>query len=97
MYDKHEGQININLPKLKMELKKNNANEEKKIFLLSINLFEKENNSNLEKKISDITQSISEIGFNNTANIYSTSDSSKFGGKIGWVEEEKLLRKRLKH
>jgi peptidyl-prolyl cis-trans isomerase SurA len=96
MYDKHEGQININLPKLKMELKKNNANEEKKIFLLSEIVFEKENNSNLEKKISDITQSIKEIGFNNTANIYSISDSSKFGGKIGWVEEEKLSKKIIK-
>ena len=93
MYDKHEDQININLPKLKMELKKNNTNEEKKILLLSEIVFEKENNSNLEKKISDITQSIKEIGFNNTANIYSISDSSKFGGKIGWVEEEKLSKK----
>ena len=26
--------------------------------------------------------SINEIGFKNTANIYSISDSSKFGGKI---------------
>ena len=39
------------------------------------------------------SQSISEIGFNNTANIYSISDSSKFGGKIGWVDEKKLSKK----
>ena len=30
---------------------------------------------------------------NNTANIYSISDSSKFGGKIGWIEEKKLSKK----
>ena len=30
------------------------------------------------------------IGFDNTANIYSISDSSKFGGKIGWIDEENL-------
>ena len=34
--------------------------------------------------------SISQIGFNNTANIYSFSDSSKMGGQIGWVSENNL-------
>ena len=56
-------------------------------------IFEKENNSNFEKKITNINQSIAEIGFNNTANIYSISDSSKFGGKIGWIEGGKLSKK----
>ena len=40
--------------------------------------------------INNIKLSISEIGFNNTANIYSISESSKFGGKIGWVNENNL-------
>ena len=30
------------------------------------------------------------IGFDNTANIYSISDSSKFGGKVGWVNETQI-------
>ena len=30
------------------------------------------------------------VGFENTANIYSVAESSKFGGKIGWVEEQNL-------
>ena len=34
--------------------------------------------------------SISEIGFNNTANIFSISESSKLGGKIGWIDENNL-------
>ena len=34
--------------------------------------------------------SISEIGFNNTANIYSISESSKLGGKLGWIDENNL-------
>ena len=33
------------------------------------------------------------LKLNSTANIYSVSDSSKFGGKIGWVEEKKLSKK----
>ena len=40
--------------------------------------------------IKKIQTSINEIGFNNTANIYSISESSKFGGKIGWVSESNL-------
>ena len=43
--------------------------------------------------VNKIKNSISEIGFNNTANIYSISDSSKFGGKIGWIEETSLSKK----
>ena len=40
--------------------------------------------------INQIKLSIDDIGFNNTANIYSISESSKFGGKIGWVNENSL-------
>ena len=29
-------------------------------------------------------------GFENTANFYSISDSSKVGGKIGWVKKNNL-------
>ena len=42
-----------------------------------------------------IKESIKEIGFSNTANIYSISDTSKFGGKIGWVKEQNLNEKIL--
>ena len=37
--------------------------------------------------------SINEIGFDNTATLYSISESSKFGGKIGWLQEEALSKK----
>ena len=40
----------------------------------------------------EIKQSINEIGFNNAANIYSNSDSARFGGKIGWINEISLSR-----
>ena len=56
-------------------------------------MFDHENNSSFKKKLKDINESIREIGFNNTANIYSISDSSKFGGKIGWIDEKKLSKK----
>ena len=92
IYDKYNTQINIDKKKLKKKLKELNKAEKQKVYLLSEILFDKENNLSFEKKLKNISQSISEIGFNNTANIYSTSDSAKFGGNIGWVEEQKLSK-----
>ena len=39
-----------------------------------------------------IRLSINEIGFNNSANIYSVAESSKLGGKLGWVNEGGLSK-----
>ena len=92
IYDKYNTRINIDKKELKKKLKELNKAEKQKVYLLSEILFDKENNLSFEKKLKNISQSISEIGFNNTANIYSTSDSAKFGGNIGWVEEQKLSK-----
>ena len=37
-----------------------------------------------------IKESIKEKGFENTANLFSTSESSKVGGKLGWVRKDIL-------
>ena len=66
------------------------ALKDKKEYLLSEIIFEKTVNQNLDELIKKIESSINEIGFENTANIYSISDTSKFGGKIGWVDETSL-------
>ena len=95
IYDRYISQINIDRNELKEKVKKLISTKKQKKYSLSEILFEKENNSNFEKKLENINQSISEIGFKNTANIYSISDSSKFGGKIGWIEEQKLSTKIL--
>jgi peptidyl-prolyl cis-trans isomerase SurA len=93
IYDRYIGQINIDTNQLKEKVKKLISTKKQKKYSLSEILFNIENNSNFEKKLENINQSISEIGFKNTANIYSISDSSKFGGKIGWIEEQKLSTK----
>ena len=95
IYDRYIDQINIDRNQLKEKVKKLISTKKQKKYSLSEILFDKKNNSNFEKKLEDINQSISEIGFKNTANIYSISDSSKFGGKIGWIEEQKLSTKIL--
>ena len=46
-----------------------------------------------KKRFSNIKKNINEIGFENTANIYSISNTAKNGGLIGWVNELQLAKK----
>ena len=50
-------------------------------------------NENLEAKLYKIKESIENIGFEETAKIYSVSESKKNGGKIGWVYKTQLSNK----
>ena len=95
IYEKYINLIDVDENALKNKIK--NIDFKEKIYLLSEILFELENNEKLKTKIKIIEQSINEIGFNNTANIYSISDSSKLGGKLQWIEERKLSKKILKN
>ena len=53
----------------------------------------KKKNEKLEEQLNQIKLSIDDIGFKNTANVYSISQSSKFGGDLGWVSENSLSNK----
>ena len=66
--------------------------EDRKQYLLSEIVFKKKQDQSIDKYINKIRESIKEVGFNNTANIFSIADSSKFGGKIGWVDESNLSK-----
>ena len=55
-------------------------------------ILQKKKNQSIEELIKEIKLSINEIGFNNTANIYSTSSSSNLGGKLGWINENRLSK-----
>ncbi len=74
-------------------IKKINISSKEK-FLKEYNLseivFTKKNNITLDKLYTAIQESIQINGFENTANIYSISNSSKAGGKIGWVRKDSL-------
>ena len=61
--------------------------------LLSEIIFTLKDNENLENKFLDIKNSINNIGFEQTAKIYSVSESKKNGGEIGWVYESQLSDK----
>tara|TARA_B000000460_G_scaffold117937_1_gene83021 strand:- start:828 stop:1763 length:936 start_codon:yes stop_codon:yes gene_type:complete len=83
-------QIDIDEEKIK---KKINANKIQKNYLLSEIFFSGENKEKINEKYNLIKKSISEIGFKNTANIYSLTESAKIGGSIGWVGENQLAKK----
>ena len=91
IYFKFNKQIKIDEKELRKKIDALSSNE-KKEYLISEIIFKKEKNKKLEVQVKEIKNSISGIGFNNTANIYSISDSAKFGGKIGWVDENKLSK-----
>jgi len=86
---KYKDQVKINEKDLKMRLNDQTSDTILQYFLSEI-VFEKKINTSIEYQINQIKQSILEIGFNNTANLYSISNSSKFGGKVGWIDENNL-------
>ena len=61
--------------------------------LLSEIIFTIKENEKLEKKFSTIKDSINNIGFEETAKLYSVSESKNNGGKIGWVYKSQLSDK----
>ena len=91
IYLKFNNQIKIDEKKL-LEKINNLKDAERKEYLLSEIIFEKKMDQNLNELTTKIKNSISEIGFGNTANIYSVSESAKFGGNIGWIPENNLSK-----
>ena len=94
IYDKYINKVSVNKKELKNKVLNDFKNKEliDEYFLKEI-LFNLEENENLEKKYIDIKNTIKSTGFENAANIYSVSDTSKFGGEIGWVNKLQLSKK----
>ena len=93
IFDRFKNQIKIDVDKLKSKIKSNEKNKFKTLYNLSEIIFQIEKNNTYIKTLDSIQKSIFEIGFENTANLYSISDSSKVGGKIGWINKNSLSPK----
>ena len=91
IFVKYKDQLNIKNESIMKQIDELEGENQKEFFLSEI-VFNKKKNITLENLIEEIKLSISEIGFNNTANIYSVSESSKFGGKVGWVKQNSLSK-----
>ena len=89
IYFKYNDQINIDKENLLKKID-NFDNMVRVEYKLSEIVFKKEKDVDLNDQIKKIKLSIINNGFNNTANIYSISESSKLGGDIGWIDENNL-------
>ena len=94
IYEKFNNKIKIDKEKIKKEI------QSFKKFSISYNLNEilynvktKEDQKKIFIKIQD---SIKKNGFENTASLFSISESSKTGGKIGWINESSINKEILK-
>jgi len=89
---KYSSQITINEQQIRDTISKNN-NIKTKEYELSEIIFEINNKKEIQKKYEEITRSINQIGFENSASIYSVSESAKTGGSIGWISENSINNK----
>ena len=93
---KFSSDININKSLLKQKIIDKKLSEKSMVeYELAEILFKVEKTGDKEKKIAKIKNDINVNGFRNAANIYSISDTAKFGGTVGWVDEGQLSKKIL--
>ena len=89
IYNKYKNKIKIDKKKIMSEI----SNRKNKFYNISEIMFNIEKNENLDEKYKLIKQSINNSGFENTALIYSISESSKNGGDLGWVNKSAISPK----
>ena len=94
IYQNYSSNVVINKNDLKKNIL-NQINKEKKKFSYNLSeiFFSESIEKSMEENVSQIKKSIKKIGFENTANIYSISNTSTSGGLIGWVNELQLSNK----
>ena len=91
VYKKYVSRLEINKIKIKNNINELlSKNKEHNVYLISEILFNTESFEEIQKKYKLIEKSILEVGFKNTANLYSVANSSKLGGKVGWINETQL-------
>ena len=94
IFEKFKDKIKINKDKIKKEivsLKKYSTT-----YNLNEILYNVKNKYEQEKIFLEIQESIKLNGFENTASLFSVSESSKTGGKIGWINEGSINKEILK-
>ena len=90
IYSKYIKTVKIDKEELIKKIEKSSKDKSTLEYNLSEIVFRKKRDLTLKELFSDIQESILKNGFENTANIYSISESAKVGGKIGWVKKNSL-------
>ena len=86
---KYGSKITVNETKIRKEILENDKVQSKEYQLSEI-IFEITSKEEIQKKYDEVIKSINDIGFKNSAAIYSFSESAKIGGDIGWINENSL-------
>ena len=84
-----KNQIEIDQKTIRQELEKFKKQEVESLLLSEI-IFTINDKKELDSKYNEIKKSINDIGFEESARIYSLSDSKKDGGNLGWIYKNQL-------
>ena len=84
-------EIEIDQNLIKKQLEKFDKEKIENLLLSEI-IFTINNKNEFESKYNEIKESINDIGFEETARIYSLSDSKKSGGNLGWIYKNQLSK-----
>ncbi len=89
--NKFKDQINIDVSELKNKIQKEKMSTKDLVeYELSEIVFQANNQTELQSKVDEINLSINNLGFKTTANKFSISDTAKFGGAVGKINENQL-------
>lgn len=93
IYQKFFSKLKIDKNQIKKDIE--SAQLTTKSYQLNEIIFSVSQTNDYQKLLKNIKESIIENGFENTAAIYSISDSSKNGGNLGWISENFIDKKIL--
>ena len=93
IYSRYIKTVKIDKENLIKKIEKNSKEKYLEEYDLSEIVFTKKKDVSLDESLRMIQESIEINGFENTANLYSISDSSNVGGKIGWIRKNALSDK----
>ena len=89
--DTFKNQIEIDQNKIRQKMEKLKEQEVENLLLSEI-IFTINDKKELDLIYNEIKKSIDDIGFEESARIYSLSDSKKNGGKLGWIYKNQLSK-----
>ena len=94
IYEKYISKVSLNDKELKNKI--NNIVQNRpgieELDLMEI-VFDLKDNENITDKYAKILKTIEDKGFKNAANIFSLSNTAKFGGELGWIKITQLSSK----
>ncbi len=91
IYEKYKNQVSIDKEKIRKNLELEIASSKiEKLFLLSEIVFTAKNKEEYDINYQKIINAIKQRNFKEAATIYSSSDTAKFGGEIGWISKNEI-------